>query len=211
MLRILVTDDHALVRRGLRQVIVEAFGGGVTIEEAKNAQEALDHIWKSEWDLALMDISMPGRSGLDILKDVQLARPKLPVLFLTMHEEDQFAIRVLKAGAAGFITKESSPEEMVKAIRKTLGGGRYVSDNLAEKLALGLASDPDKRPHELLSDREFQVLCRIASGRTATQIAVELALSVKTVSTYRARILEKMSLETNAELTTYAIRNKLVD
>jgi len=211
MLNILVTDDHAIVRRGLKQVIAEGLGNGVIVEEAQNAQEALDQIWKKNWDVVLMDISMPGRSGLDILKDIKLSRPKLPVLFLTMHEEDQFAVRVLRAGAAGFITKECPPDELIRAIRKTAGGGRYVSTSLAEKLAAGLAGDPDKQPHEILSDREFQVLCKIASGRTATQIAQELGLSVKTVSTYRARILEKMHMQNNAELTSYAIKNRLVD
>jgi DNA-binding NarL/FixJ family response regulator len=211
MLNILVTDDHAIIRRGLRQIISEGMEPGVHVQEARNAQEALDHVWKQEWDVVLLDISMPGKSGLDILKDIKLARPKTPVLFLTMHDEDQFAVRVLKAGAAGFINKESAPEELIKAIRKALDGGKYVSTALAEKLALGLATDPDKEPHELLSDREFQVLRKIASGRSATQIAGDLGLSVKTVSTYRSRILEKMRMENNAELTTYAIKNKLVD
>lgn len=211
MLNILVTDDHAIIRRGLRQIISEGLGPGANVEEAGNAQEALEQVWKRDWDVVLMDITMPGRSGLDILKDIKLARPQTPVLFLTMHEEDQFAVRVLKAGAAGFINKESAPEELVKAIRKAVAGGRYVSTTLAEKLALGLTGDPEKQPHELLSDREFQVLCKIASGRSATQIAQDLGLSVKTVSTYRARILEKMNMENNAELTSYAIKNRLVD
>lgn len=211
MLNILVTDDHAVIRRGLKQVITEHLGAGVLVEEAQNAQEALDHIWKRDWDLVVMDISMPGRSGVDILKDIKLSKPKLPVLFFTMHEEDQFAVRVLKAGAAGYLSKDSSPDELMKAIRKAASGGRYVSTALAEKLAAGLSNDPDKQPHELLSDREFQVLCKIASGRTATQIAQDLGLSVKTISTYRARILEKMHLHNNAELTTYAIRNRLVE
>ncbi len=211
MLNILVTDDHAVIRRGLKQVITENFGEAVVVEEAQNAQEALDHIWKKNLDLVLMDISMPGRSGIDILKDIKMSKPKLPVLFFTMHEEDQFAVRVLKAGAAGYLSKDSPPEELVRAIRKAASGGRYVSNALAEKLAAGLANDPDKQPHELLSDREFQVLCKIASGRTATQIAQDLGLSVKTVSTYRSRILEKMHMQNNAELTTYAIKNRLVE
>jgi DNA-binding NarL/FixJ family response regulator len=211
MLNILVTDDHAVIRRGLKQVITENFGEAVVVEEAQNAQEALDHIWKKNLDLVLMDISMPGRSGIDILKDIKMSKPKLPVLFFTMHEEDQFAVRVLKAGAAGYLSKDSPPEELVRAIRKAASGGRYVSNALAEKLAAGLANDPDKKPHELLSDREFQVLCKIASGRTATQIAQDLGLSVKTVSTYRSRILEKMHMQNNAELTTYAIKNRLVE
>jgi DNA-binding NarL/FixJ family response regulator len=210
MLNILVTDDHAIIRRGLKQIMVEAWGDEVSVQEAQNAQEAVDNVRERDWDVVLMDISMPGRSGIDILKEIKTVRPKTPVLFLTMHAEDQFAIRVLKAGAAGFISKDSAPTELVKAIQKIAAGGRYISSSLAEKLALGLSEDLGQEPHELLSDREFQVLRKIGSGRTSTQIAEELSLSVKTVSTYRARILEKMRMNTTAELATYAIRNKLV-
>src|SRR5262245_11284618 len=211
MLNILVTDDHAIIRRGLKQIMIEGFGNEVVVEEAENALEAMDHICSRDWDVVIMDISMPGRSGIDILKEIKVARPKTPILFLTMHGEDQFALRVLKAGAAGFISKDSAPDELLHAIRRVAAGGRYVSNSLAEKLAFGLSDDLSKEPHELLSDREFQVLRKIGSGRTATQIAEDLALSVKTVSTYRARILEKMRMNNNAELTNYAIKNKLVE
>ncbi|MCI0537972.1 MAG: response regulator transcription factor [Verrucomicrobiales bacterium] len=211
MLNILVTDDHAIIRRGLKQIMLEGLGSEVVVEEAQNAQEALDHVAKREWDVVLMDVSMPGRSGIDILTEIKKARPHTPVLFVTMHGEDQFAVRVLRAGASGFISKDSAPDELLQAIRKVAAGGRYLSDSLAEKLALGLTDELNKQPHELLSDREFQVLRKIGAGRTATQIAEDLALSVKTVSTYRARILEKMRMNNNAELTNYAIKNKLVE
>jgi DNA-binding NarL/FixJ family response regulator len=199
-----------LIRRGLKQVLLEGLGS-VTVGEAQNAGEALELILQSPWDVVVMDISMPGRSGLDILRDIKLARPKLPVLILSMHPQDQFAVRVLKSGAAGFIPKESAPEELIKAIRKVLAGGRYVTAALAEKMAFDLTAQNDKPAHELLSDREFQVLRLIASGKAVGQVAEQLGLSVKTVSTYRARLLEKMGLRNNAELTHYAIKHQLVD
>jgi two-component system invasion response regulator UvrY len=210
MIRVLIADDHALIRRGLKQVLQEGLGG-VTIGEAQDAREALDQIMKHAWDVVVMDITMPGRSGLDILKDIKLAKPSMPVLILSMHPEDQFAVRVLKSGAAGFIPKESAPEELIKAIRKVLAGGRYVTASFAEKMAFDLSSHSDKPPHETLSDREFQVMRLIASGKQVGQIAEQLSLSVKTVSTYRARVLEKMRLQNNAELTHYAIKHQLVD
>lgn len=210
MIRVLITDDHALIRRGLKQVLQEGLGA-VTVGEAQDAREALDQIMQQKWDVVVMDISMPGRSGLDILRDIKLAHPELPVLILSMHPEDQFAVRVLKSGASGFIPKESAPEELIKAIRKVLAGGRYVTASLAEKMAFDLASSSDKPLHETLSDREFQVLRLIASGKSVGQIGEQLNLSVKTVSTYRARILEKMRLQNNAELTHYAIKHQLVD
>ncbi len=210
MIRVLITDDHALIRRGLKQVLHEGLGN-VLVGEAQDAKEALEQIMTQKWDVVVMDITMPGRSGLDIMRDIKLAHPELPVLILSMHPEDQFAVRVLKAGAAGFIPKESAPEELIKAIRKVLSGGRYVTAALAEKMAFDLAAQTDKAPHETLSDREFQVLRMIASGKTVGQIGEELGLSVKTVSTYRARILEKMRMQNNAELTHYAIKHQLVD
>jgi DNA-binding NarL/FixJ family response regulator len=210
MIKILVADDHAVVRQGLRQILAQAFEGAV-FGEAGHAQEVLQHVWKQEWDVVVLDIAMPGRSGLEVLKELKQVRPKLPVLVLSMHPEDQFAMRVLKAGAAGYMTKESAPEELVTAIKKVLRGGKYVSSSLAEKLAFALAPDIEKPLHETLSDREYQVMCLIASGKTVTEIADELSLSVKTISTYRARILEKMDMKTNAELTHYAIKNRLVD
>jgi two-component system, NarL family, invasion response regulator UvrY len=210
MLRVLITDDHALIRRGLRQVLEEGLGG-VLVGEAKDAREALEQIIKHEWSVVVMDITMPGRSGLGILRDIKLARPHLPVLILSMHPEEQFAVRVLKSGAAGFIPKESAPEELIKAIKKVVAGGRYVTAAFAEKMAFDLSAQGEKPPHELLSDREFQVLRMIASGKAVGQVAEELSLSVKTISTYRARILEKMRMQNNAELTHYAIKHQLVD
>ena len=210
MLQILVTDDHAVIRQGLKQILLDGFGK-VDVSEAQNAHEALEQIWKKELDAVVMDITMPGRSGLDIFREIKSARPKLPVLFLSMHEEDQFAVRALKAGAAGFISKECAPHELVNAVKKILAGGKYVSNSLAQKLAVDLATDSSKPLHESLSNREFEVMCLIASGKSATQIAQQLAPSVKTVSTYRARILVKMKMKTNADLTHYAIKNNLVD
>jgi two-component system, NarL family, invasion response regulator UvrY len=209
-MKILLTDDHALILRGLRQVLLEAFGSAV-IGEAQNAQEALDQIREKDWDVVVMDISMPGRSGIDILRDIKLARPALPVLILSMHGEEQFGRRVLKAGAAGFIAKQSAPDELVKAIRKVLAGGRYISASLAERLASDVAANTEKPLHESLSDREFQVMCMFALGKTNGLVAQALSLSVKTITTYRSRILEKMNLKNNAELTYYAIKNHLVE
>lgn len=210
MLRVLITDDHAMIRVGLKQVLLKAFSSAV-IAEAQNTQEAMEQIRKKVWDLVVMDITMPGRSGLDILQDIKLARPNLPVLIMSMHGEDQFAVRVIKAGAAGFISKHSAPEELVKAIRKILGGGKYVSSSVAEKMVFDLGKETEKPPHEALSDRELQVMCMFATGRANKDVARELSLSVKTISTYRARILEKMTMKSNAELTRYAIKSGLVE
>ena len=179
--------------------------------EATNGQEVLDKVRTEPWDIVVLDISMPDRSGLDILKELQSERPKLPVLVLSMYSEDQFAVRVLKAGARGYLTKDSAPDELVKAIRKVVSGGTYVSAFLAEKLAFEIGTDSNKLPHEALSDREFQVLRLIAAGKSVKEIAAELYLSVKTVSTYRSRLLQKMNLGTNAELIHYAIQNRLID
>jgi len=209
-MKILITDDHAVVRKGLRQILADEFKKAA-FAEAGNASEALDRIRKEAWDVVVLDITMPGRSGLEALKEIREARPKLPVLVLSMHPEDQFAVRVLKAGASGYMTKESAPEELVGAIKKVVAGGRYVSTALAEKMASYLAIDTPKPPHERLSDREFVVLRMIASGKTVSQIAEELSLSVKTVSTYRVRVLEKMGMTNNAELTHYAIKSQLVE
>jgi DNA-binding NarL/FixJ family response regulator len=211
MLHILITDDHAVLRRGLMQILEDGFGK-VRFGEASNASETLAQLGKNRWDMAVLDITMPGRSGLDVLKEIKALRPELPVLILSVHSEDQFAVRVLKAGAAGFLNKDFAPEELVKAVRRVLAGGRYVSTSLAEKLAFSL----DKKgggqfPHQELSDREFQVLRMIASGKTVSEIGEELGLSVKTISTYRTRILDKMGLHTNAEITRYAFEHKLVE
>jgi two-component system invasion response regulator UvrY len=208
-MKILITDDHAVVRQGLKQILLEEFPRA-EFGEATNAQEAIERVWKENWDVVVLDITMPGRSGLEVLKEIKKSRPKLPVLVLSMHPEDQFAVRILKIGASGYMTKESAPNELVGAVRKVIAGGRYVSPSLAEKMASYLAIDVQTPPHERLSDREFLVLRLIASGKTPTAIARELALSVKTISTYRMRILEKMNMANNAELTHYAIQNQLV-
>jgi DNA-binding NarL/FixJ family response regulator len=208
-MKILLTDDHALVRQGLRLILADNFKNA-TFGEARNAHEALTKVWKEKWDVVVLDVTMPGRSGLEVLKEIKRSRPKLPVLVVSMHPEDQFAVRILKAGAAGYLTKESAGEELVGAIKKVLAGGKYVSPSLAERMASYLAIDVQKAPHERLSDREFLVLRMIASGKPVSEIAKELSLSVATISTYRARLLEKMDMKNNAELTHYAIQKELV-
>lgn len=209
MTKILIADDHPVVRAGLKELLTGALGK-VAFAEAKTALEALEQVGKEDWSLVILDVSMPGRSGIDILGEVKTTRPKLPVLMLSMHPEEQFARRALKAGASAYMTKETVPEELVKAVRKVLAGGRYVSASLAEKLASDLQEPADRPPHEILSDREFQILQMIASGKTVTNIAEELSLSVKTISTYRARMLEKTGMKNTAELIRYAIQNQLV-
>ena len=208
-MRILIADDHAVVRRGLRETLGEAFPGA-TFGEAKAALEALESVMRQDWDVLILDISMPGKSGLDILDDLRRLRPQLPVLLLSMHPEEQFARRALKAGAAGYLTKESAPEELKEAVRRVQAGDHYVSASLAETLALDLRRGADMPVHELLSDREFQVLLMLAAGKTVKQVADEIALSAKTVSTYRARILLKTGLKTTAELIRYALQAGLV-
>ena len=210
MIRVLIADDHAILRRGLKEILARELEGGV-YGEAKDAREVLARVQSDQWDLVILDLSMPGRSGLDVLRDIKGMRPKLPILVLSMHPEDQYGKRILKAGASGYMNKESAPEELIKAIRKTLAGGRYVSPALAERLAWDLNEDVTRPVHEILSDREFEVLRMIASGKTVTQIAEDLHLSVATVSTYRARILEKMKMTTTAQIMHYALSNHLVD
>ena len=210
MIRALIADDHAVVRQGLRQILLETADMVVT-GEAANGPEALERARAGGYDVIVLDITMPGRSGFEVLKELRLEDPALPVLVLSMHSEEQFAVRLLKAGASGYLNKESAPEELVKAIRKVVSGGRYVSPRLAEKLAFEIDLGSDKLLHETLSDREFQVMRMMASGQTVKEIAAELALSVKTISTYRARILDKMNLHTNAELIHYAIQNQLIE
>jgi two-component system invasion response regulator UvrY len=210
-MKILLTDDHAVVRHGLKQILADEFKKA-TFGEARNAQEALNKIWSENWDVVVLDITMPGRSGLEVLREIKKSKPKLPVLVLSMHPEGQFAVRVLKRGASGYMTKESAPDELVGAIKKVLAGGRYVSNSLAEKLASYVSGgDAQKQPQEKLSDREFQVLRLIASGKIVSEIAKELSLSVKTISTYRSRILEKMGMKNNAELMHYAMQHQLVE
>jgi DNA-binding NarL/FixJ family response regulator len=194
----------------LRLILADHFKKA-TFGEARNAQEALNRIWKEKWDIVLLDVTMPGRSGLEVLREIRRSRPKLPVLVFSMHPEDQFAVRILKAGAAGYLTKESPAEELVGAIQKVVAGGRYISPALAERMASYLNVDVKQAPHERLTDREFLILRAIASGKPVGQIAKEFSLSVSTVSTYRTRILEKMHLKNNAELMHYAMRKGLVD
>lgn len=210
MIKVLIGDDHAIVRQGLKQILSDEKKQFIC-GEAENGQVVLDRVLKEIWDVVILDISMPGISGLEILKEIKKNRPKLPVLVLTMHSEDQFALRSIKAGASGYLKKDSAPEELVRAIKKVVDGGKYVNQQLAEILASDIERDLDKPLHDRLSDREYQVMRLIASGRTSKQIADELALSIKTISTYRARLLEKMKMKTNAELTHYAIQNKLVE
>jgi len=210
VIRVLIADDHAILRRGLKEILVRELDA-VTCGEAEDAQQVLTEVQNRAWDLVILDISMPGRSGLDLLGDLQKTKPKLPVLILSMHAEDQYGKRVLKAGAAGYMNKESAPEELIKAIQRVLAGGRYVSPALAEKLALALHHDTGRPVHETLSSREFEILRMIASGKTVSQIATELHLSPTTVSTYRTRILGKMNMATTAELIRYALQSHLVD
>lgn len=208
-IRILIADDHPIVREGYKKILTSQPDMDVT-GEAGNGQEVLDLIQKKDFELILLDISMPGRSGLEILKELKGQKPHLPVMILSIYPEEQYAVRAFRDGASGYLTKASTPKELISAIRKVSQGGRYVTEALAEKLTYFLHGDADKVPHEKLSDREYQVMLLIASGKTVTQIADELCLSVKTISTYRRHILEKMQFTTNAEITMYAIQNKLL-
>ena len=210
MLRILVADDHEVVRKGLAKVLSETLQP-VKIDEAGNGQEAVSKASKTEYDLVVLDMKMPGKSGLDVLKELKQHRPKLPVLILSMLPEEQFAIRAIRAGASGYLTKDAAGDELVLAIRKALKGERYISGSLAEILAGDLDGDSEKPPHEILSDREYQVMLMIASGKPVGAIAKELCLSVKTISSYRTNILLKTRMKNNAEITHYAIQNNLVD
>ena len=209
MIKILIADDHAIVREGLKQIVAETADMRVA-DEATSGHEVLEKVRENSYDVVVLDISVPGRDGVDILKQLKDHEPRLPILVLSMHPEEQYAIRVLKAGAAGYLTKESAPDELITAIRKVSKGRKYVSASLAEKMAFDLERDTRKLLHETLSDREFQVMCMIASGKRVREIAEELCLSIKTISTYRARILEKMKIKNNAELMRYAIKHELV-
>ena len=210
MIRALITDDHAVIRRGLKELLTDSHRIDVA-GEAANASEALQHVRSSRWDVMILDINLPDRNGLDLLKDLKAEQPDLPILILTVCPEDQFAVRALRSGAAGYLTKASAPAQLVDAVEKVAGGGRYVSPAVAERLAVLVGGECEGLPHEALSEREYQVTRMLASGKTVSQIAEEMKLSVKTVSTYRSRVLDKMGMRTNAELTYYAIRNQLVE
>jgi two-component system, NarL family, invasion response regulator UvrY len=210
MLRILIADDHALVRKGLKQILLEEYPSAI-VEEVNDGEGVIKKSISNEWDIIISDLSMPGRSGLDVLKQVKQNLPKLPVLILSIHPEEQYAIRVLKAGAAGYLSKDAATEELVEAVQRVLQGRKYISPSIAEKIAGHLGHDSsDKAPYEFLSNREFDVFTRLASGKTVSEIADQLSLSATTVSTYRSRILEKMNMRTNAELIRYALENKLI-
>ena len=208
-LHLLIVDDHAMLRGGLRALLQSGFES-VAFGEAQDGAQALAVLRAEPWDIVVLDVSLPGRNGLDLLKEVKAEWPRLPVLVLTGHREDELAVRALKAGAAGYLTKESAPDELVRAVRKILNGGRYVTEAVAEQLADEAGFNVQERPHDALSDREYDVMCRLASGKTVTEIANEMSLSVKTISTYRTRILQKMRLRNNAAIVQYAHRNRLV-
>lgn len=210
MIRILVADDHAVVRQGVKQILADVQSMVVT-DEAQNGAETLEKVTHNKYDVVLLDISMPGRSGLEILQDIKNLNPKMAVLILSMHPEEQYAMRALRAGAAGYLTKASAPQELIGAIFKVAKGGKYVTASLAEKLIDILDADTDQLPHERLSNREHQVMLMLAQGKSVSDIACELCLSIKTISTYRTRIMSKMDMKKNAELTLYAVHNKLID
>jgi DNA-binding NarL/FixJ family response regulator len=210
MVRILIADDHAIVREGLKQIVSET-ADLVIADEASTGQEVIEKVRKNEYDVVVLDISIPGRDGLDILKQIKKEKPYLPVLVLTIHPEKQYAVRALNLGAAGYLTKESVPDELITALRRISAGRKYISPSLAEILAFKMERNADRPLHDILSDREYQVMLMIASGKRLKEIAEELCLSVKTISTYRSRVLEKMGMKNNAELTHYAIKQQLVD
>ena len=210
MINILIADDHTMFREGLKRILSE-YPDLVVSGEAKNGNEVIEKALNNAFDMVLLDIAMPGMNGIEVLKRLKTERPKMPILIITAHPEEQYAVRVFKAGASGYLTKESAPDELVTAIHKISSGRKYITASLAERLALEIEADVQKPLHEMLSDREYQLLLMIASGKTATQIADELFLSVKTISSYRTRVLEKMRMKTNAELTHYAIKNNLLE
>lgn len=210
MIRILIADDHAVVRQGLKQIIADEADMQI-VGEAEKASEVLNFIHQEDLNVIILDITMPGKSGLDLLPEIRNLRPMIKILILSMHAEEQFAIRALKSGASGYITKQSAPTELVKAIRKVNSGGKYMSQSIAEQLAFFVSDDTNKPLHQRLSDREFQVMRMIAEGKTLREIANELFISEKTVGTYRTRIMEKMNMSRNAELIRYAVQNKIIE
>jgi DNA-binding NarL/FixJ family response regulator len=210
MTRVLIADDHPIVRQGLREILTARLGS-VAVSEASDAGEAINSLMREDWDLVLLDINLPGRSGLEVLEEAKRLRPKTPVLVLTSYPEEQFAIRSFKLGASGYLTKQSAPDELITAVQRILAGGKYVTASLAERLAANLGAGSDQAPHEALSNRELQVLRLVALGKSMKAIAGELALSEKTVATYRTRISEKTGLKTNVEIARYALKQGLVE
>ena len=210
MIKVLIADDHNLVRKGLKRILLDT-EWIAAVDEAKDSQEAVLKVSSKEYDVVLLDISFPGRSGIDTLKQLRCLKPKLPVLILSMHPEEQYAVRSIRAGASGYLTKESAPEELIEAIRRVTTGRKYITSSLAERLAMGTEEQSEEPLHKSLSDREYQVMCMIGSGKTVKEIAEALSLSVKTISTHRVRILRKMRMKNNAHLTHYAIKQGLVD
>ena len=210
MIRVLVADDHPIVREGLKQILSDT-DDIVVKGEAETGQAVLTCTARDHYDVVVLDLSMPGRDGLEVLRELKQHNPRLPVLILSMHPEEHYAVRVLRGGAAGYLTKSSAPDELVSAIRRVASGRKYISATLAERLTYELGRDADKPVHETLSDREYQVMFMISKGSSIKEIAEELCLSGKTVSTYRSRILDKMNVKNNAELVLYAVRNKLID
>ena len=208
MIRVLIADDHAVVRRGMLQILEEA-ADMVAAGQASTGREVLQAVREHDYDVLVLDMAMPDGGGLEVLKQLQTLKPDLPVLILSMHPERQYAVRALKSGANGYLTKESVPDELIAAIRKVASGGKYVSQTLAEKLASELVREAEKEPHQTLSDREFQVMTLLAAGKSITDVAEELSLSIKTISTYRARILDKLNLKSTAEIMRYAWEHKL--
>ncbi len=209
MIRILIADDHTVVRKGLRQILAEEFTDAI-IAEVPDGAELIKKVIKEKWDLIISDLTMPGKNGLEALQEIKQLYPNLPVLILSIHPEEQYAIRVLKAGASGYLKKDTAPDELVNAVHRILQGKKYITLSIAEKLAANLDRDSEKKLHENLSDREFNVFKMIAAGKSLSEVAEILSLSVTTVSTYRARIMTKMSMKNNANLTLYAIQNDLI-
>lgn len=209
-MKVLIADDHEVVRQGLKQLITDAFGN-VIFGEAGNAAEACARVWKEKWDLVILDINMPGRNGLEVLGDLKKEKPKMPVLVLSMFSEAEYALRALKAGAAGYVSKQSVSRELIDAVKKALSGGRYVTPALAEKLAASLGREGEALPHEALSDREFEVMKLLAAGKSVKEIAASLSLGEKTIFTYRARLLKKLGVKGDVEVARYAIQHKLVE
>lgn len=209
MLRILIADDHTVVRKGLRQILLDEFPTAV-IEEVADAEALIKKVMAAQWDVVVSDLSMPGRSGLDALQQIKLSYPNLPVLILSIHPEEQYALRALKSGASGYLSKDTAPDELVKAVQKALLGKIYISQAIAEKLANSFSGNSSLSPHETLSDREFDVMKLLANGKSVSEIAEMFLLGVTTVSTYRARVMVKMNLKSNSDLTKYAIENNLI-